>query len=92
MLRSRIGGVPLSELNALERDFLFRLDFRLHVQREEYDAFAAAVCALPSTATEPAPPPSPPMEPCKHRQRGLVCGLGTFLRVKCFSVRVSPAM
>jgi hypothetical protein len=33
-----VGGISLGEINTLEVEFLTRLDFRLHVQPEEFDA------------------------------------------------------
>ncbi len=33
-----MGGISLGEINTLEVEFLTRLDFRLHVQPEEFDA------------------------------------------------------
>jgi hypothetical protein len=35
-----IAGLPTSEINELELDFLGQLGYRLHIQREEYDWFA----------------------------------------------------
>jgi hypothetical protein len=34
----QVGGISLGEINTLEVEFLTRLDFRLHVQPEEFDA------------------------------------------------------
>ncbi len=45
-LRAQIAGLELRELNALEREFLFLLDFRLAVRRDEYDAYAAVFPAM----------------------------------------------
>lgn len=33
---ARVGGVPCSELNSLETDFLFGVNFGLHVEADEY--------------------------------------------------------
>jgi hypothetical protein len=44
--RAQIAGLELRELNALEREFLFLLGFRLAVRREEYDTCAAGLSAL----------------------------------------------
>ena len=54
--RAQIAGLELHELNALEREFLFLLCFRLTVSREEYDACAAGLSALrrPPDALQPA--------------------------------------
>ena len=34
---AEIGGIKTDEVNRLELEFLFRLGFSLHLQREEYD-------------------------------------------------------
>jgi len=34
---AKIGGVSLAELNALERDLLRRLDFRLHIYPAQFE-------------------------------------------------------
>ena len=36
---SQIGGVPNSELNTLELEFLFLTNFDLHVKRKVYDRY-----------------------------------------------------
>ena len=36
---SQIAGVPLSELNTLERNFLQAIDFNVIVSKEEWDSF-----------------------------------------------------
>ena len=48
--RAQIGGLELQELNRLETELLFRIGFRLHVRREEYDAAAAALLEQPTPA------------------------------------------
>lgn len=48
--------MDLAELNSLERDFLFRLGFRAHVTRAEYDALAASLGAPPYPLRPPPPP------------------------------------
>ena len=35
---AKVWGIQLEEMNALELDFLLRLDFRLHVLPEQFDA------------------------------------------------------
>ena len=58
--RAQIAGLELRELNALEREFLSLLDFRLSVSREEYDACAAALAAMRiPDATPPGLPKTP---------------------------------
>ncbi len=44
--RAQIAGLELREINALEREFLSLLDFRLSVSRDEYDACAASLAAM----------------------------------------------
>jgi len=36
----QVGGIPNDELNGLELEFLFLINFNLHVKREDYDRFA----------------------------------------------------
>jgi hypothetical protein len=72
--RAQIAGLELRELNALEREFLFLLGFRLAVRREEYDACAASLSvplACPSIpSSQPIPAPQVP-----HFQPALQCSL-----------------
>ena len=37
---AQIGGITTQEINRLELEFLFRMGFSLHMQREEYDWYA----------------------------------------------------
>lgn len=37
---AEVGGIQTAELNKLELEFLFRMGFSLHMQREEYDWYA----------------------------------------------------
>jgi hypothetical protein len=37
---AEVGGIQTTELNKLELEFLFRMGFSLHMQREEYDWYA----------------------------------------------------
>ena len=57
--RAQIAGLELRELNALEREFLLLLDFRLTVRREEYDASAAALAGMRIPAAAPSGPKIP---------------------------------
>jgi hypothetical protein len=34
---AEVGGITTQEINKLELEFLFRMGFNLHMQREEYD-------------------------------------------------------
>ncbi|KAI8380176.1 cyclin PHO80-like protein, partial [Blakeslea trispora] len=36
---AKVGGLPLLELNQLELEFLFLIDFQLHVQLEDLQAY-----------------------------------------------------
>jgi len=36
---AKVGGVPCAEINSLELQFLFRLNFRLHISQEEYEHY-----------------------------------------------------
>ena len=38
---AKVGGVLVSELNGLEVDFLFRINFSLHVQPEVFEKYKA---------------------------------------------------
>jgi len=71
---AEVGGLTTQEVNKLELEFLFRMGFSLHMQREEYDWYAeelhsrvqqevksTAVPATPSTAD--ANPSAQPLHP-----------------------------
>ena len=45
---AKVGGVSLSEINALELEFLFAAGFRLHAQTEEYMAYRCLLYTSPS--------------------------------------------
>jgi hypothetical protein len=51
--RAQIGGIPLAELNALELDFLFAIDFDLGVHPADYAACTADLRAF--AASHPIP-------------------------------------
>jgi hypothetical protein len=36
---AKVGGLPAPEMNALELEFLFRLNFKLHVSPPEYESY-----------------------------------------------------
>ena len=40
---AQLGGIPLEELNRLEVEFLFSLNFSLHVSPSEYDRYYAGL-------------------------------------------------
>ncbi|KAJ3372891.1 hypothetical protein GGF31_001428 [Allomyces arbusculus] len=76
---ARVGGIPLAELNALEREMLATLEYRAHVDADEFAKYAARLAAhsaaaarvaaagmvpAPSTPARPVvTPPSPPLTP-----------------------------
>lgn len=71
---AKVGGVPPTEMNSLEVEFLFRINFSLHVTPELYNKYHSelvthAVAADGSQQQPPSPngvsivPPSPPMVP-----------------------------
>ncbi len=35
----QVGGIPVSELNGLETEFLFLMKFNLHIKRPAYDEY-----------------------------------------------------
>jgi len=49
---AKVGGVLVSEINGLEVDFLFRINFSLHVSPEEFEKYRAE---LLQQATAPTP-------------------------------------
>eukprot|EP00298_Acanthocystis_sp_HF-20_P002237 c12681_g1_i1.p1 GENE.c12681_g1_i1~~c12681_g1_i1.p1 ORF type:complete len:185 (-),score=32.75 c12681_g1_i1:41-595(-) len=42
---ARVGGVPLTELNALEIEFLFLVNFSLHIETDEYEKYRKQLTA-----------------------------------------------
>lgn len=60
---AKIGGVLVSEMNGLEVDFLFRINFSLHVAPEDYKKYQAELWvhapppATPQTVTTSIPGP-----------------------------------
>mmetsp|Transcript_15003 Transcript_15003/g.30901 ORF Transcript_15003/g.30901 Transcript_15003/m.30901 type:complete len:284 (-) Transcript_15003:465-1316(-) len=72
---AKVGGVPATEMNSLEVEFLFRINFSLHVTPELYNKYhselvthaVAADGKLPPSPNDVAlVPPSPPMPPQQH--------------------------
>jgi len=51
-LFSIVGGIPLSEMNGLEINFLSTMDFRLHIFPDEFHQYAHAVRSRLSTLKE----------------------------------------
>lgn len=62
---SKVGGVLVSEMNGLEVDFLFRINFSLHVKPEVFEKYKAELVAhsihagLAAVAALASPAPSP---------------------------------
>ena len=63
---AEVGGLQTAELNKLEIEFLFRMGFSLHMQREEYDWYAEELhsrvrpehlCEPAAAAQAPGPGP-----------------------------------
>jgi hypothetical protein len=48
-----VGGVPKGEMNILELEFLFLLEFNLHVTRADYDMYRTALHAKFEGAIHP---------------------------------------
>jgi len=48
---AKIGGIPTSEMNSLELEFLFRLNFDLHAPQEEYERYKYELHVHASRAT-----------------------------------------
>lgn len=66
---SKVGGVLVSEMNGLEVDFLFRINFSLHVTPELFDKYKAELVAHSMHAIMAAPQASqmmPPIEEPSH--------------------------
>jgi len=69
---AKIGGIPTSEMNALELEFLFRLNFDLHAPQEEYERYKyelhvhaarASNCACAQSLASSHPTPIIPCQP-----------------------------
>lgn len=56
---AKVGGVLVSEMNGLEVDFLFRINFSLHVTPEVYEQYRAELASqsAATTTTPMIPPP-----------------------------------
>lgn len=67
---SKVGGVLVSEMNGLEVDFLFRINFSLHVTPEVFHKYKAELVAhsvnMGLIAQAPQIPPSIPEEEVIH--------------------------
>jgi hypothetical protein len=56
---SKVGGVLVSEMNGLEVDFLFRINFSLHVSPDIFAKYKAELVSHSINAGLAAPPPPP---------------------------------
>ncbi len=61
---AQIGGITTQEINRLELEFLFRMGFSLHMQREEYDWYAEELLSR----VDCTPPPHIP--DCHDKENG----------------------
>jgi len=52
-----VGGVPKTEMNILELEFLFLLEFNLFVTTADYDMYRSALYAKLETTSSLGPPP-----------------------------------
>lgn len=50
---AKVGGVLVSEINGLEVDFLFRINFSLHVTPDEFDKYRAELLSHSITSAAP---------------------------------------
>lgn len=75
---AKVGGVLVSEMNGLEVDFLFRINFSLHVTPDIFDKYRAELLSHSTTEavtmhaeTVQAPVPAPQMNPQLMLQTGM---------------------
>jgi hypothetical protein len=62
---AKVGGVPCSEINSLEVEFLFLINFSLHVSPDNYARYYAELCNHAKSMTGVIVPPSLP-SPTPH--------------------------
>lgn len=55
---AKVGGVLISEMNGLEVDFLFRINFSLHVTPELFEQYRAELLSHSGTGSLPVAPPA----------------------------------
>jgi len=56
---AKVGGVLISEMNGLEVDFLFRINFSLHVTPDLFEQYRAELLSHSGTDCLPLAPPQP---------------------------------
>jgi len=64
---AKVGGVLVSEMNGLEVDFLFRINFSLHVTPGLFDQYRVEL--LSHSGTDSLPLPLPPSPQLSHQQQ-----------------------
>lgn len=52
---AKVGGVLISEINGLEVDFLFRINFSLHVNPDEFDKYRCELLSHSAVISSPMP-------------------------------------
>lgn len=57
---AKVGGVLVSEMNGLEVDFLFRINFSLHVTPELFEQYRVELLSHSGAESLPLPPPPQP--------------------------------
>jgi hypothetical protein len=62
---AQIGGITTQEINRLELEFLFRMGFSLHMQREEYDWYAEELLSRVDCT------PQPHIPDCHDKENGV---------------------
>ena len=72
---SKVGGVLVSEMNGLEVDFLFRINFSLHVTPELFEKYKAELISHSATAGMLIPQP-PPVQLHMENENGALIANG----------------
>eukprot|EP01138_Halocafeteria_seosinensis_P015740 gb/GECG01016061.1/.p1 GENE.gb/GECG01016061.1/~~gb/GECG01016061.1/.p1 ORF type:complete len:284 (+),score=30.18 gb/GECG01016061.1/:1-852(+) len=67
---AKVGGVPCDEMNALEMEFLFSINFSLHVNTDTYCRYFAELSShmQPSVEMQPIPPTPETLQTLKTEQ------------------------
>ena len=69
---SKVGGVLVSEMNGLEVDFLFRINFSLHVTPELFEKYKAELLSHSATSGTSIPLPPPVQLPVDDEEGALL--------------------
>lgn len=68
----QVGGVPCDEMNALEMEFLFSINFSLHVNTDTYCRYFAELSSHMQPCVEMQPiPPSPETLQMRKTEQGM---------------------